>query len=439
MSLNVNPAVRSTPATAPLQRPTGPAAKQTAPLVDPLGMGTDWLSMSGSPVAAPSSTADLVARVQAAQGQTNPIEQNRQTTLQNYDSMLGALRDRRRSLRRQLPDATPQERNQIRAQMAQLSETSNSLLQIRRELRRFQAPANASPNEQAVIARSIDRLDNLAKQLAGGTDARTTRVQAAQIFNQMANPGLDASTDPVLSNHSNAMTNLLNVQGRLADRMDQLSRQFEGADAMTKAQIHAQLGQLGRVMNQTEGMMRELQRYRRPSDLSPNEQAVAANALNQADNLVKQLAGATPAEMSQIRANFAQTMNQLRNPGLDVRRDPLFVNQHNASVNAANVQGRLMDRMDNLTRQMASADPRTAQQIQAQLAQIGRMYSNVEHLSSQLASYRPDPSLSGEARQSKARLMNQVDDTLKQLAGADAASAVRLMQQADQLFRALRA
>ncbi|MNR62781.1 hypothetical protein D3C85_1848990 [compost metagenome] len=53
-------------------------------------------------------------------------------------------------------------------------------------------------------------------------------------------------------------------------------------------------------------------------------------------------------------------------------------------VNATNVAGKLMDRMDNLTKQLAGADAATAQQIQAQITQLGRVFDLVMRVMEQI-------------------------------------------------------
>ena len=64
--------------------------------------------------------------------------------------------------------------------------------------------------------------------------------------------------------------------------------------------------------------------------------------------------------------------------------DVVNTNAYNGMVNATNVAGKLMDKMDNLVKQLAGADQATAQQIQAQLTQLGRVFDLVMRVMEQI-------------------------------------------------------
>lgn len=233
----------------------------------------------------------------------------------------------------------------------------------------------------------------------------------------------------------NALIDLDNVGMRLADRLQQLEGKREGADAATLRQIDAQLAQLGRVNETIQSMRTQLSEFQIPTQpLSREEGGRLVRALDDIMRLARSTAGADATGLSEALVLFTQNMHQARQPGIDVKQDPLFQNQFNAMLNGANFQSKLSDRMDLLVRQSATADPQTQRQIDAQLAQLNNTYAGAAEFFTRITAYRPDPSLSAAQRQEKAVILDKLDNDLRQLAGMDAEQFKLKLEEMRKLF-----
>jgi hypothetical protein len=232
----------------------------------------------------------------------------------------------------------------------------------------------------------------------------------------------------------NALIDLENIGTKLSERITQLEGQKEGADATTLRQIEAQLGQLGRTFETVSGMRKELENFKIPNKLSAEEGARLNTALKDIGRVVREVPGMDGATLTEAQVRITHMMNQARQPGIDVNQDPLSMNQYNAMLNGANLQNKLLERMDHVLRQSLQADPQTQRQIDAQLAQLNNTFGGVANFFTRISSFRPDPSLSAAERQEKAAVVDKLDKQLRQLAGMDAEQFPKMLAEMNTLF-----
>ncbi len=232
----------------------------------------------------------------------------------------------------------------------------------------------------------------------------------------------------------NALIDLENIETKLSERIKALEGQKDGADATTSRQIEAQLGQLGRTLGIVSGMRKDIENFKIPNKLSAEEGARLNTALKDIGRVVREVPGMDGASLTEGQVRFTHMMNQARQPGIDVNQDPLSMNQYNAMLNGANLQSKLLDRMDHVLRQSLAADPQTQKQVDAQLAQLNHTFGGVADFFSRMTSFRPDPSLSAAERQEKAAIVDQLDKQLRQLAGMDASQFAQKLEEMGKLF-----
>lgn len=223
----------------------------------------------------------------------------------------------------------------------------------------------------------------------------------------------------IFQSRRNAVVDLDNIQMKLNDRVKLLEGQKEGADDATSKQIDAQIAQLVRTLATVSAMRLDIEAFKIPAKLTNEEGGRLNAAMTKVAQLVREVPGMDSMGLAEGQVRFTQLMNQVRNPGLDVEKDPLFANQFNAMVNASNVQGRVLDRLDQLVRQSVDADARTKPQIDAQMAQLRNTYDGITEILSRLTALRPAPTLSQAERKGQADILHGLDLQLRQLAGAD--------------------
>lgn len=238
----------------------------------------------------------------------------------------------------------------------------------------------------------------------------------------------------IFENRRGIVVDLANLQGRFIEKIEELEAKKETADANLTKQIDAQIAQLLRVLGPVTSMRQQIEAIEIPNSLTSEEGARLNATLNEMAKFVRTVPGMDNATMTQSQARFAQLMNQARNPGMDVEQDPLFSNQFNAMVNATNIQGRLLDRMDMLVRNSVNADEATQQQIDAQMTQLQRTYDGITEIATNLFALRPEAALSPEERLRKAKILHELDLNIRQIAGADAEMFQVLLEGSRKLF-----
>lgn len=211
------------------------------------------------------------------------------------------------------------------------------------------------------------------------------------------------------ANQTALVQNLAQRSVQLASEKTALIKDL--ADPARAAEAQARLNLLDMQINEVEGVLKQVESYHMPSDLSGADAQTVGETFKQIEAQVRDLSD--PAKRDEAHAKLVVLYNHLADPSHANQKDPVLMNQAEAVYTLRSRQSALVKEMDDLVGDLD--DPRKAAEAQARMGQLAAQIQQVNAAVNEVESYRRPQDLSPAEAQAAADAFKQIEAAVADL------------------------
>lgn len=183
------------------------------------------------------------------------------------------------------------------------------------------------------------------------------------------------------------------------------------ADPARAAEAQARINLLDMQIDQVADVLRQVESYQLPPNLTAAEARVVAETFKQIDAQAQDLSN--PTKRAEANAKLVVLYNHLENPARANQKDPVLMNQAMAVYSLHSRSAALMGEMDGLVADLS--DPKRADEAKARIQLIESQVRLLHAVLPAVEAYRRPRDLPPERSGMVANLFTEIERTLKDL------------------------
>ncbi|HEY9854605.1 MAG TPA: hypothetical protein V6D05_02620 [Stenomitos sp.] len=192
-------------------------------------------------------------------------------------------------------------------------------------------------------------------------------------------------------------------------------------DPQKAAEAQARLNLLDTQISEVEGVLKEVQSYHMPENLSPAEAQVVGETFKQINAQVQALSD--PTKRDEAHAKLVVLYNHLADPSIANHKDPVLMSQATAVFDLRSRESALVKEMDALV--PALNDPQKAAEAQARMDLLAAQIQQVHEAIGKVEAYRRPHDLSPQQAQIATNAFTQIEQAVNDLGNPVKQAAAR--------------